>query len=137
MMNGDGRLRDRSMAELLGKLSAETSQLIRQEVELAKAELTQQGRILGSGAAMFGGSTLFGLGAFGALTAALILALAIALPAWAAAAIVTLIYAGVAAVMAMRGKRQIQDAKPVPEQTVETMKENIEWAKSRTRSGVR
>ena len=68
-------LRDRSMGELLGQLSEQASMLIRQEVELAKVELQQKGKRAGIGAGLIGGGGVLALGAFGALTATLILAL--------------------------------------------------------------
>jgi uncharacterized membrane protein YqjE len=132
----DNELRDRPTGELLKRLSDETTTLVKQEVELAKAELQEKGKQAGIGAGMFGGAGLFGLGAFAALTAAVIAALELALPLWLAALIVALVYAAVAAVLALRGKRKVSEAAPpVPEQTKDTIKEDVEWAKTRARSG--
>jgi Putative Actinobacterial Holin-X, holin superfamily III len=81
-MVGDGsHLSDRSVADLLKQASDQTTTLVRQEIELAKAELTTKGKQVGLGAGMFGGAGVFGLYAFGALTAAIILALSLALTA--------------------------------------------------------
>jgi uncharacterized membrane protein YqjE len=132
----DNELRDRPTGELLKRLSDETTTLVKQEVELAKAELQEKGKQAGIGAGMFGGAGLFGLGAFAALTAAVIAALELALPLWLAALIVALVYAAVAAVLALRGKRKVSEAAPpVPEQTKDSIKEDVEWAKNRARSG--
>jgi uncharacterized membrane protein YqjE len=132
----DNELRDRPTGELLKRLSDETTTLVKQEVELAKAELQEKGKQAGIGAGMFGGAGLFGLGAFAALTAAVIAALELALPLWLAALIVALVYAAVAAVLALRGKRKVSEAAPpVPEQTKDSIKEDVEWAKTRARSG--
>jgi uncharacterized membrane protein YqjE len=132
----DNDLRDRSTAELLKGLSDETTTLVKQEVELAKAELQEKGKQAGIGAGMFGGAGLFGVGAFAAVTAAVIAALELALPLWLAALIVALVYAAVAAVLALRGKQKVKEAAPpVPEQTKDSIKEDVEWARTRARSG--
>jgi MFS family permease len=131
-------LHDASFAELFKKLSAETSELIRQEMALARAELTEKGKEAGKGAGLIGGGGVIGLLAAGALTAAIILVLATFLPDWVAALIVAVVYGAVAAVLALRGKQEIRQATPaVPEQTIETTKEDVAWAKTRARSGTR
>jgi uncharacterized membrane protein YqjE len=125
-------LRDRSVPDLLKQLSQETSTLVKQELDLAKAELSQQGKRAGVGAGLVGGAGLFGLGAFGALTACLIALLATAIDhTWLAALIVALVYGAIAAVLGLRGKDKIQEATPPTPQTVETLKEDVEWAKTR------
>ncbi|MBV8423992.1 MAG: phage holin family protein [Candidatus Eremiobacteraeota bacterium] len=133
-MTSESELREKSMSELLARLSRETTLLVRQEIDLAKAELAQQGRVVGAGAAMFGAGTVLGLGAFGALTATFILALALIVPAWLAALIVTIVYGAIAGVLALQAKQRVQRVKPAESQTVETLKENVEWAKSRMTS---
>jgi uncharacterized membrane protein YqjE len=133
---GDNELHDRSTGELLKQLSDETATLVKQEVELAKAELQEKGKQAGVGVGMFGGAGLFGVGAFAALTACLIAALELAVALWLAALIVAVVYAVVAGVLAMRGKQKVKDAAPpVPEQAKESVKEDVEWAKTRARSG--
>jgi uncharacterized membrane protein YqjE len=135
---GDNELRDRSTAELLKRLSDETTTLVKQEVELAKAELQEKGKRAGVGAGMFGGAGLFGVGAFAALTACVIAALDLAMPLWLAALIVAVVYAAVAGVLALTGKKKVKEATPpVPEQARESVKEDVEWAKTRARSGRR
>jgi uncharacterized membrane protein YqjE len=134
----DEDLRDRSTGELLRRLSEETTTLVKQELELAKAELQQKGKQAGVGAGMFGGAGLFGVGAFAALTACLVAALDLAMPLWLAALIVAVVYAAVAGVLALRGRQKVkQAAPPVPEQARESVKEDVEWAKTRARSGRR
>jgi uncharacterized membrane protein YqjE len=128
-------LRDRSMGELLKQLSEQTTRLVHQELELAKAELQQKGKQAGQGAGMFGGAGALGLAALGALTACFILALNEIMPAWLAALIVAVIYGAIAAFLALRGRDKVKQATPlVPEQTVETVKEDVEWAKTQMRS---
>jgi uncharacterized membrane protein YqjE len=134
----DNELRDRSTAELLKRLSDETTTLVKQEVELAKAELQEKGKRAGVGAGMFGGAGLFGVAAFAALTACVIAALDLAMALWLAALIVAVVYAAVAGVLALRGKQKVKEATPpVPEQARESVKEDVEWAKTRARSGRR
>lgn len=132
-------LRDRPVGELLKQLSQETSTLVKQELELAKAEMAQKGKHAGLGAGFIGAGALFGLGAFGAITACLIALLATAVDhVWLAALIVALAYGAVAAVLGQQGKDKIQEAAPAaPEQTVESVKEDVEWAKTQTRSAGR
>lgn len=131
-------LREKTLGELLGQLSQETATLVRQEVELAKAEVGQKAKAGGAAAGMFGGAAFAALLAAGTFTAFLILVLAEAMPAWVAALVITLVYAGAAAFLALRGKERVKDmTPPVPEQTVETLKEDVEWAKSRMTSAER
>ena len=121
-----------SIAELVKQLSEQTSRLARQEVELAKAELAVKGKRAGIGAGMFGGAAIFGFYALGALTATAILALATAVAAWLAALIVTAVLGATAGVLALQGKTKVQQATPpVPEQATESVKEDVQWAKTR------
>ena len=138
MTEQDAGLRERSLGELFSKLSNETSTLIRQEMALARAELTEKGKEAGKGAGLFGGAGAVGLLGAGALTAGLILLLDLAIAAWLAAIIVGLLYVAVAAVLGLKGRDKIQAATPpVPEQTVDTVKEDVEWAKTRAQSAKR
>jgi len=124
--------RDQSIGELLKQLSNDTATLVKQEMALARAELTQQGKRAGAGAGLVGGASVFGLGAFGALTACLIALLATAIDhVWLAALIVALIYGAIAGVLALQGKNKIKEATPPAPQTVETVKEDVQWAKTR------
>jgi uncharacterized membrane protein YqjE len=126
---------DRSVADLLRHLSEQTATLVRQEMELAKAELTVKGKRMGIGAGMFGGAGLFAAYALGALTACLILVLATAIDAWLAALIVAVVYAAIAGVLALTGKGKVQQATPpVPEQTVDSVKEDVQWTKQRAKA---
>ena len=129
-------LKQQSTGELVKELSQQVSVLVRQEVELAKAEMTEKGRKAGVGAGMLGGAGIAGLVALGSLTAFLILVLDLAMPTWAAALIVTALWGVVAAVLALRGREKVREVgSPAPEKTVDSVKEDIEWLKSgRTRS---
>jgi uncharacterized membrane protein YqjE len=132
---GTDDLRDRSLGELLKQLSEQTTRLVHQELELAKAELSEKGKQAGQGAGMFGGAGAIGLAALGALTACFILALDTVMPAWLAALIVAVVYGIVAFVLVKQGQARMKRAvPPVPEQTIETVKEDVEWAKTQVRS---
>jgi len=134
--NGNNDLYDRPTGELLRELSQQTTELVRQEIELAKAELGEKGKQAGLGAGMFGGAGIFGAGAFAALTTTIIAALDRAMALWVAALIVAVVYGIVAAVLAQRGKQKVQAVgAPVPEQTTESVKEDVQWAKTRMKSG--
>jgi uncharacterized membrane protein YqjE len=133
--HGTSDLRERPTSELLKQLSDQTTTLVRQEIELAKLELQEKGKKAGIGAGMFGGAGVFGLYAVGALTATIILALATFLPGWVAALIVTVVYGAIAGVLALRGKSKVKEATPpVPEQAVDTTKEDVRWVKTRAQS---
>jgi membrane protein len=129
------RLEDRPIPELMKQLSDQTTTLVRQEIELAKAEMTAKGKQVGIGAGAFGGAAVVGLYAVGALTTCLILALSTAVAGWLAALIVAVVYAAVAGVLALVGKKRTQaGAPPVPERAISSTKEDVEWAKTRAKS---
>jgi uncharacterized membrane protein YqjE len=128
-------LRDRPIGDLLKQLSQETTTLVRQELELAKAEMAQKGKQAGVGAGMFGGAGASALLGLGALTAAAIAALDAGIALWLAALILALLWLAVAGVLAVTGKGKVQQATPpVPEQTQESVKEDVRWAKNQARS---
>jgi MFS family permease len=129
------QLEDRPVAELVRQLSDQTTTLVRQEIELAKAEMTAKGKQVGIGAGAFGGAGLIGLYAVGAITACLILALSTAVAGWLAALIVGVVYAAIAGVLALIGKKKTQaGAPPVPERAISSTKEDVEWAKTRAKT---
>jgi hypothetical protein len=131
----ENELRDRPLAEVAKDLTSDVSLLVRQEIELAKAEMAQKGRTAAPGIGMFGGAGIVALCAAGALTAFLVLVFSIFLPEWAAALIVGAVLAAVAVVLVRQGKERVADAgKPIPEQTIETVKEDVEWTKTRASS---
>ena len=134
--NRNNDLREHGTGELLRELSDHTTTLVRKEIELAKAELGEKGKKAGQGAGMFGGAGLFGVLAFGALTTSIIAALDSAMELWLAALIVAVVYGAIAAVLALQGRNKVQEAgPPVPEQATESVKEDVQWAKTQARSG--
>jgi uncharacterized membrane protein YqjE len=137
-MNGESNeLRSHSTGDLVKQLSEQTTTLVRQEIELAKAELSQKGKVAGQGAGMFGGAAVVGLLALGVLTAMILALLDKAMDFWVAALIVTVLYGAIAAVLAMSGRDRVKQATPPAEQTVETVKEDVQWAKSQAKSARR
>ena len=125
-----------SMAELVKQLSEQTSRLARQEVELAKAELAVKGKRAGIGAGMFGGAGAFGFYALGVLVASAVLGLATAVAAWLAALIVGVVLGAIAGVLALQGRTKVQQASPpMPAQATESVKEDVQWARTRARAG--
>jgi uncharacterized protein YacL len=129
--NNSNGLREQPMGELFKQLSDELSTLVRQELRLAQAEMTEKGKKAGVGIGMFGGAGIVGLLALGALTTCLIAALSTGMEVWIAALIVTVIYAAVAGVLALKGRDRVGEATPaLPEQTIETVKEDAQWAKT-------
>jgi Flp pilus assembly protein TadB len=131
----DQMMRDRPIGEVASDLTRDVSLLVRQEIQLAKSEVAEKARIAKPGLGMIGAGGLVALMAAGAATAFAILVLATFLADWLAALIVALAFGIVAYVLAMQGKARIQQAgSPVPEQTIETVKEDLEWAKTRATS---
>ena len=134
-MQNENQLRDRPLGEVAKNLTSDVSLLVRQEIELAKAEMAQKGRTAAPGIGMLGGAGIVALCAAGALTAFAVLVFSIFLPEWAAALIVGAVLAALAVVLVRQGKERVADAgKPIPEQTIETVKEDVEWTKTRASS---
>jgi Flp pilus assembly protein TadB len=134
-MATDNELRERPIGEVAKDLTRDLSLLVRQEIDLAKAEMSEKGRTAAGGLGILGGAGAVALCAAGALTAFLVLVLATFLPDWLAALIVAAVFGLVAYVLMRRGKERVRDAgKPVPDQTIDTVKEDVEWAKTRASS---
>lgn len=121
-------VRDRSVGELLGEISKDVSQLVHQEIDLAKAELKQEVGKVGKGAGMLGGAGFAGY--MVALFFSLTLAYGIGTfwPAWVGALIVGLIWAAVAGVLYTRGRQQLKSVTG-PVQTKETLQEDASWVR--------
>jgi len=138
MREGEAEKRQESVSELIKDLSRDVSDLVRQEIELARAEMMEKGKKAGIGAGMFGGAALMGAAAVGGSMATIIIVLDLWMPLWLAALITTVLYAAVAAVLAMRGRDELrQTGTPIPEKTKESVKEDIQWAKTRVQSNSR
>jgi uncharacterized membrane protein YqjE len=101
-----------STAELIQRATEQISRLVRDELALARIELAEKGKHAGIGVGLFGGGGLFALYGVGALVAAAILLLALAIPGWAAALVVAFVLFALAAVLALLGRRQVRRAVP-------------------------
>jgi uncharacterized membrane protein YqjE len=128
-------LHDRPIGDLLKQLSEQTTTLVRQELELAKAEVSEKGKKAGAGAGMFGGAGVSAMLGLGALTAAAITLLDNAMSTQLAALILSVVWFATAGVLALQGRNKVQEATPpVPEQATESVKEDLQWAKTRAQS---
>lgn len=141
--NGGSHTREKadpepSVSDLVRTLSEQASRLARQEMELAKVELKQKGKAAGVGAGAFGGAGVTALYGVGALTAAAIMGLATVVAGWLAAIIVAVVWFAVAGTLALVGRTGLKRmGTPVPEETIETVKEDVEWAKTKAAEGRR
>ena len=126
---------DRPIGELVQDLSRQTSTLIRQEMRLAQAELTEKSRHAGKGAGMFGGAGLVALYGVGALVAAAILGLATVLEPWIAAAAIGVGLLLVAGIVALAGTKELDEAgPPKPEQTLDSVNRDVNTVKASAKS---
>jgi hypothetical protein len=126
----------RSLAELSKHLTTQASALAQKEIELAKAELALKGKRLGVGVGAFGAAGLIGLYALGALTAAVILGLEAILEPWLAALLVAVAYGALAGVLALAGKKRVEEGTPpVPQEAIESAKTDVEYTKERVKEG--
>ena len=127
--------RDLSTRDLVQDLSRQTSTLIRQEMRLAQAELAEKGRHAGKGAGMFGGAGLVALYGVGALIAAAIVGLATVIEPWIAAAAVGVGLLVIAGILALTGKKEVEQATPPkPELAIESVQRDVDTVKARARS---
>jgi len=125
---------ERSTGELVKLLSEQVSVLVRDELKLAQLEMTRKGRQAGVGVGMLGGSSVIALYGVACLVACAIIALSGAVAAWLAALIVGTALLAAAAAAALAGKGHLQKATPpVPEQTVDSIKTDVEEIKERAR----
>ncbi|MFF3257415.1 phage holin family protein [Actinacidiphila glaucinigra] len=123
---------DERVGELVSRASEQLSQLVREEMRMARAEMTLKGRRFGLGGGLFGGAGLFAVLALQGLAVAAVAALSLALPVWAAALVVTGLLGSVAAALAAAGRRQFgRAAPPVPRAAVDGVKADIAELKER------
>lgn len=123
---------DRPVGELVQQLSQQTATLVREELQLAQLEMKEKGKRAGIGAVLFGGAGVLALYGGGALVATLILLLATFLEPWIAALIVTLVIFAIAGVLALTGKKEIDQATPAaPEKAIDSTKRDIDEVKGR------
>ena len=117
---------DPSLGALVHDMTQQMSTLVRDEIRLAQAEMTEKGKKAGRGVGLFGGAGLVALYGVAALLATVVLALALVMPAWLAALIVTVVLFAVAGVLAMQGKSNVSQAAPAkPEAAIEGLKQDV------------
>jgi len=121
---------DASVGSLVSQLTTQLPDLIRSEIRLAQAEVTEKGKRVGIGVGMFSGAGLMALYGFGTLLATIILVLSLLMDPWIAALIVTVVLFIIAGVLALLGKNKVQDGTPLaPERAVSGVKEDIATVK--------
>lgn len=126
---------DRPVGELIQEASQQTALLVRQELALAQLEMKEKGKRAGMGAGLFGGAGAVAFYGGGVLIAAIVLVLATALEPWIAALIVAVILFAVAGVLALTGKKQVDQATPAaPEQAIASTKRDVDEVKRRAGS---
>lgn len=123
-----------STGELISRLTEQTSTLIRDEMRLAQTEMAAKAKHAGTGLGMFGAGGLLAFFGIAGLVTTAILALALVLPAWLSALIVTLLLFIAAAVASLMGKKQVEQATPAaPERTVQNVKQDVAEVKEHAR----
>ncbi|WP_237305027.1 phage holin family protein [Streptomyces qaidamensis] len=114
------------VSELVQRASQQLTELVRGELRLAQAEMKEKGKRYGKGGGLFGGAGIVGFLTLQALAATAIAALAVPLPVWAAALIITAVLGAITALMALTGKKQISEgAPPAPQQTIDSVKADV------------
>ena len=124
---------ERSAGQIIRDIVNDVQEVIRGEIRLAKAELTETARQAGRAAGMFGGAAVCGLFAGACFVVTCIAALALAMPVWLAALIMGICLASAGFAMFLGGRAQMRQVDPVPRRTVQTLKDDVEWAKHQTK----
>jgi uncharacterized membrane protein YqjE len=125
-------LSERSVGELVQELSQQTATLVRKEMRLAQVELQEKGKRAGIGAGMFGGAGLVALYGVGAVVAAVVMLVATAIEPWVSALIVGVVLLATAGILALLGRRQVEEATPAkPERAIESVQHDVEHVKER------
>jgi uncharacterized membrane protein YqjE len=124
---------DRSLSDVLQDIIRNVQEIVRSEVRLAKTEIREEAVKAKSSMLLLGVGGVTALFAMLFLLVTIVYALALVMPSWAAALIVGTVLAVVASVVLMAGMKRFKQIHPTPERTVETIKENVEWVKQRTK----
>lgn len=128
----DGQSSDRSLGELFSELTKETTDLVRKEVALAKTELSHKAAHVGKDVGFLAGGALVAYAGFLTLIAAVVLGLGNAIPLWLSALIVGAVVIAVGGALVYMGMNQLKRLDLAPKQTLETIKEDAQWAKQQT-----
>jgi uncharacterized membrane protein YqjE len=131
----DNHLQEQSLGDLAKRLSEQTSTLVRQELALARVEMQEKSKTFGLGGGLFGAAGLLGVFALALVLTTVVLALIeLGVVAWLAALIVGVVVAAVAGVLALLGRRKVQEATPpAPERAVRTTRRDVDHIKERAR----
>ncbi len=124
---------ERSMSEILRDSLTDVQNILRAEIRLAKAEMKETAQQAGPAGGLLGGAAVCGLFAGACLVVTCIAALALAMPVWLAALIMGVCLGCAAWAMFIGGRNRMKQVNPVPQRTVETLKDDVEWAKHRTK----
>jgi uncharacterized membrane protein YqjE len=124
---------NRSSAEVVQDLVRNVQEILRSEVRLAKAEITEEAKKAAQSAALSAGGAILSIFALGLLLWAAVYALSLALPLWAAALIIGVLVGIVAGIMLAVGRARMKQVHPKPETTIRSVKENVQWLKNQTR----
>lgn len=127
------RKEERSLGELFAELASETSTLVRQEVELAKTEMTQKATRVGRDVGAIGAGGAIAYAGFLVLLAAITLGLGELIPLWLSALIVGALVVGIGYMVVQRGLQALKRASLTPHETIQTLKEDAQWAKEQTK----
>jgi hypothetical protein len=119
----------RSLGELFSELANETTMLVRQEIQLARTEMTQKATQAGKDVGMIGAGGALAYAGLLALIAALIIGLGELIPLWLSALIVGLVVVGIGYMLIQRGLTALKQIDPKPQQTIQTLQEDKEWVK--------
>ncbi len=123
---------DRSLGELFAELTKQTTTLVRQEVQLAKTELSQKATEAGKDVGFLGAGGALAYAGLLAIIAGIVLALGELIPLWVSALLVGLVVAAIGYFLVRKGLNALKQGALVPEQTIQTLKEDKEWAKDQT-----
>ena len=123
---------ERSAGEIMQDVVRDVGEVVRGEVRLARAEMSEKVSKAGKAGGFLGGAAVCGLMAVGSLVAAGIAGLAMIMPVWVAALIMGVLLACIGGAMYAGGRAKLKTIEPVPERTVQTIKDDVQWAKHRT-----
>jgi len=123
---------ERSASDIAQDVMRDMGDVVRGEIRLAKAEISEKAAKAGKAGGFYGAAALCGVMGFACLVLAGVAALALVMPVWLAALLMSVMLVCFAAAAYAGGKAKMKDINPVPERTVQTIKDDIEWAKHRT-----
>ena len=136
MTHTDARTEQASTAQLVSQLSEQVTTLVRDELALARIEMTEKGKKAGKGAGLLGGAGVIALYGLGALFVTIGAALALVMPVWAAALIVTVVLFAAAGIAAVLGKKEVQQAvPPAPEAAMASGRRDVDALMTAARHG--